>query len=387
VGGRLLDFVREARWLHRERVSTYAKLVVFSAPPFLALALLISPHIPDFLAFWAAAKLALSQGPSLVYDPNVLLPFEAALGYPGDRPFLNPPPYLALVLGLGLLPFGVALALFLGLTFAAYAWALRWFPRLLYWPALAFPAGIVCAIGGQNGFLVTALLVGTCGLLPRHKVAAGLLVGLLIIKPQLAVLAPVAFLAGREWRAFASAAVTVCLTLLLSVAVLGWDTMVAFFEGGLLGGGGLLQGGNNVALKLQTILGASLAFGLPAPVAWALQAVGSLGAACIVWAVWRRTSDPLHRAAALCAATPLATPYLLVYDLPLLVAPVVWITAQALQTGLRPWMRLQLLALWFAPAASIATVGKFPLTVLLCAGMLVLTLRAEGAPNSGAIRA
>jgi hypothetical protein len=368
-----LDIVREARWLHRERVNMYARLVVFSAPPFLALAFLISPHTPDFLAFWAAAKLALSQAPAhQVYDPGILLPFEASLGFPGNRPFLNPPPYLALVLGLGFLPFGLALTAFLGLTFGAYAWALRWFPRVLYWPALAFPAGIVCAIGGQNGFLTAALLIGACGLLPRHKAAAGLLIGLLIIKPQLAILAPIALAAGREWRAFLIAAATVAVVVALSL-LLGRSVVIAFLEQGSFS---LLGASNEVSIKLQTVFGASLAAGLPIPAAWTLQAASAAAAACLVWSVWRRTTDPLHRAAALCAATPLATPYMFTYDLPLLVAPVVWITMRALQSGLGPWVRLRLLALWFAPAATIAIIGAFPLTVILCAGMLVATVRA-----------
>ena len=71
---------------------------------------------------------------------------------------------------------------------------------------LAAPAVFINAVGGQNGTWTAALFGGGLSLLERRPLLAGGLLGLLIYKPQLALLIPVALLAGRHWRAFAAAA-------------------------------------------------------------------------------------------------------------------------------------------------------------------------------------
>ena len=74
--------------------------------------------------------------------------------------------------------------------------------------ALATPAVFVNAVGGQNGTWTAALFGGGLGLLDRRPIIAGSLLGLLIYKPQLGILIPIALLAGRRWQALAAAAAT-----------------------------------------------------------------------------------------------------------------------------------------------------------------------------------
>ena len=62
--------------------------------------------------------------------------------------------------------------------------------------ALAAPAVFVNAVGGQNGTWTAALFGGGLSLLERRPLLAGGLLGLLIYKPQLGLLIPVALLAG-----------------------------------------------------------------------------------------------------------------------------------------------------------------------------------------------
>src|SRR5258706_6960278 len=80
--------------------------------------------------------------------------------------------------------------------------------------ALAAPAVFINAVGGQNGTWTAALFGGGLGLLERRPLLAGGLLGLLIYKPQLGLLIPVALLAGRHLRA-AAAAGAVARTLLM----------------------------------------------------------------------------------------------------------------------------------------------------------------------------
>src|SRR5258707_10279692 len=74
--------------------------------------------------------------------------------------------------------------------------------------ALAAPAVFINAVGGQNGTWTAALFGGGLGLLERRPLLAGGLLGLLIYKPQLGLLIPVALLAGRHWRASKGVAVS-----------------------------------------------------------------------------------------------------------------------------------------------------------------------------------
>ena len=83
-------------------------------------------------------------------------------------------------------------------------------------------------IAGQSGFL-TASLVGAALLaLERRPVLAGVFIGCLTYKPQLGILFPVALVAARQWRAFASAAVTAALLAGLSIAAFGIGPWEAF---------------------------------------------------------------------------------------------------------------------------------------------------------------
>ena len=58
--------------------------------------------------------------------------------------------------------------------------------------ALASPAVLINAVGGQNGTWTAALLGGGLSLLERRPYLAGGLFGMMIYKPHLALLLPVA---------------------------------------------------------------------------------------------------------------------------------------------------------------------------------------------------
>ena len=74
---------------------------------------------------------------------------------------------------------------------------------------LGFPAVLLTVTHGQNAFLTAGLLSWGLLLLPAQPVAAGVLIGALAFKPQLALLLPVALIAGGNWRAIVAASLTV----------------------------------------------------------------------------------------------------------------------------------------------------------------------------------
>ena len=70
------------------------------------------------------------------------------------------------------------------------------------------PAVAVNLFFGQNGFFFAALLIGGLINLDRRPLLAGMLFGILTIKPQLGLLLPVMLVLTGRWRVIAAAAAT-----------------------------------------------------------------------------------------------------------------------------------------------------------------------------------
>jgi hypothetical protein len=88
-----------------------------------------------------------------------------------------------------------------------------------------------------------------------------------------------------------------------------------------------------------------------------------LALAVALFAPQRFGDDASGASAAVLAATALASPYLFSYDLPFLVFPTLWLVIQGLERGFRPYEKLGLTLLYFAPYATRA--AAFPLGVNL----------------------
>jgi hypothetical protein len=154
----------------------------------------------DFITFYAASELALQGRLAEAYDPSHMLAAERA-AVPANIetfPWLYPPSFALAVLPLALMPYVLALVVFLGVTLALYLWLVyRVLPdRRAVVAALAFSGAFVNAMSGQNGFLTTALLGGGLLLLESRPVLAGALIGLLTVKPHLGLLLPFALAPG-----------------------------------------------------------------------------------------------------------------------------------------------------------------------------------------------
>jgi hypothetical protein len=326
----------------------------------------------DFLAFWLAGREVWGGDPANAYDIAHTANAQRALGFRNVSPFLSPPPFLALVAPLARLPYLAALGAWLVLTYTAFAMALRSVaPERLFWPALAFPGVLICGMAGQTGLLTAGLSIGAIGLLGRGRPAlAGALIGCLIIKPQLALLFPIALAAGGHWRSFWAAAATSAALLLGSALLFGAETFAAYLEQSARMAAILLVPNSTHADKLQSVLGLALTLGAPLSLAWALQIVSATGAAFLVVREWRVGSDVLRRGAVLCAAAPLATPYIFAYDLPLLVLPILYLAAEGMRRGFRSGERAGLVAISLLPIMAYAMIGTLVLTPLVCAFLL-----------------
>jgi hypothetical protein len=349
----------------------------------------VAPSSTDFVSFHAAGRLALAGTPALAYDPAAHAAAEVADSAPGIQYqfFFYPPVFLLLCAPLALLPYLAALVAFQAASLAAWLLVMRRIlgaPGGAWWmPVLAYPA-VFWTLGlGQNALLSAALLGGATLLLEPRPVRAGVLLGLLCYKPQLALLAPIALAAGGHWRAFGAAAASVAALVGLSVALFGLDPWRAWLTA-LAQSRSVYESGRIDLAGLVTPYGAARLLGAGAAAAWRAQAGAALLAASAVGWIWRRDPDPATRSAALAAGSLLATPVALVYDLLLAGVAIGWLVRAGRSTGFRRWEKLALLGCFLVPLAAIQLghAARIPLAVLAPAALLALclarTARARG---------
>jgi hypothetical protein len=119
----------------------------------------------DFINFYAASEFALQGRLAEAYDIGRMAEAQTAI-VPAAAgqvvPWQYPPSFALLILPLALLPYSLACVLFMSATLLLYLWLVHAIlpDRRALLVALAFTAVLVNALGGQNGFLSTALLGG-----------------------------------------------------------------------------------------------------------------------------------------------------------------------------------------------------------------------------------
>lgn len=288
----------------------------------------------DFLNSWMAGRAAYAPDPGRYYDPATYNRAVAAVvgpGYPAQT-WSYPPTQLLVAAPFGLLPYRAALLLWTLLGAAALFWAARYVWREAK-PAVflfAAPAALFCLMSGQSSFFTTALLIAGLALLEKRPLAAGVLIGLLSLKPQLVLLMPVLLVAGRHWRTLASAAATTLVLAGAATVLFGVEVWRDYIAYGLPAQHQVLVDTQIIATQAMPTIFTNLhLIGLSTGIAMAVQAAFALGAGlCVFWA-GRRKSDPAAMAALFFAASVSATPYLMPYDtLPLAMAGI-WL----LRTG------------------------------------------------------
>ncbi|CAN5180512.1 glycosyltransferase family 87 protein [soil metagenome] len=311
----------------------------------------------DFINVWAGPKLAFSGHIATLFEQQAYHDALTALfGQPMRfHTWSYPPSALPLLLPFSVLPYFASLALWTVSLLAVYA-AVALAPvaapnrRLALLLLVLSPAALINIIGGQNGFATAALFMGGILLLDKRPVTAGILFGILTIKPQLGLVLPFVLLALGAWRTIAAAVLTALALMLLSVLVLGTDSWSGFL--------GPLRDNQIAALEefkgfytymTVSVYAAARMLGMPLTPAMILQ--GLVTVPVLMLAVWaaRRTSDPRQRAFVLAAAAALVTPYAFNYDLTALTMAIVWKL-----TDSRPLRRSDMAILFAAYIAPLA---------------------------------
>jgi arabinofuranan 3-O-arabinosyltransferase len=322
------------------------------------------PIYTDFAVFWAAGMQTLHGNPAALYDSGEFMKVQAALFPPGDAFYPSwpsyPPTFLLVLAPLALLPYRSAfitwdMVTLLGCIAVVYLIVRR---RAAIALALASPFTAWNFIAAQNGFLTASLLGASLLFLDRRPVMAGAFIGCLTYKPQFGILFPVALIASHQWRAIASAGVTVALLAAGSVTLFGAE-LWAGFPHGLAAQGelNLLAGPESNWGYLQSPYGLIRSLHGPTQLAWLVQGLVTLGGAVIVWIIWRSRVCYELKAATLSAAALLATPYAFAYDMAAIVIPAAFLATDQLRRGLLGGEKTMWILLFGAPLAVLVTLG------------------------------
>jgi len=326
----------------------------------------------DFLNCWSAALLAFQGRAAEVYDFVAFHAYETSVvgSHIGFYHYSYSPVLLLLSLPLAFISYVPALGIWLFTTWLGFYRALLLSGAdgvLLL--SIATPALFVNALLGQNGALTAALLGGGLLLIDRRPIVAGALLGLLAFKPHLALMLPVALIAGRRWRTVGAAAAMVVLLVSVSAVIFGIDCWTLYGRNLAILRMLILEDGTGVWHRMVSVFVFAKRLGAGAGLAYVLQAASALLASCFVFRSWFR-DDPAHlRLAMVVVGNWLATPYLQDYDLVVGAFVVVWLrTAERCSPAWIPHIRSATVAILLLPIAA----GLFGKATGLAAGPIVI---------------
>ena len=329
----------------------------------------------DFLSFYTGAYLASHGSVASLYDPAAqfaiqrnLLPSTVEL-----VPFLRPPFYALLLAPLTRLPFGAAfigwILLQTGIFLACLGWAWRRFGTVaLLCGSMSLPAALGIAHAQDTVAFLGVVIVSYLLVEKGRDLAAGAVLGLLLVKFHLAPLWLVGLILHRRWKMLAGFFATGSAAAAVSLAMVG--------VGGARAYAALLQNRNlewltpspELTISFQGLaanLGIATLAGRAGLVA---AAVGLLLAAVLNAPMWRVY-------AASTVASLLAVPHVYGYDAALLLLPL-WLAA--FHAALRP---TKLVTLWLftsLPFASLLAGKPWAAAASLSLLAFAATLAGEG---------
>ncbi|MDQ0325244.1 hypothetical protein J2R99_001093 [Rhodopseudomonas julia] len=347
----------------------------------------------DFIVFWIASRMLLEGHLSGLFDPSQFSHYIIDLyGSDFGVRWLYPPHFLFVLAPLSLFPYLVAYGLFMGASLAAFLFAAAriWGDKSIVVWLLIAPVTALGILIGQTCFIVGGLFIGAIYLWDEKPIIAGILLGLLTVKPQFGVLIPLVLLLEHRFLVIAVATVTAASLIGASIAAFGIEPWRAFLFGLQDPTGAVLLSERDAFLSVQmSVYGAARYLGLDVTAAATLQALSALfGVGSLVYATLSGARRET-KAAMLVTATYLTLPYVLYYDLaaPSFVAlslyfggggaPRPGISASALLIGVSSISFIN------GVATSVGHINVAPVAFLALAVFLLLRVRREALAVSG----
>jgi hypothetical protein len=297
-----------------------AAILAFKTFRFFAGGLWYGGQTADFSAFHIVAQRVWLGDLDLTYQfaSFTKMQIAAAGGTTGVMPWTYPPQFDLLVAPLALLPGWAAYLVFTTITLAAYLMVLRAIAGhnlalvlVVFFPAIAITVGI-----GQNGLLTGALIGLVCINAERRPVLSGIGLGMMVIKPHLAVAAGIYMLLTRNWRAVMTAAIVVAASALVCTLAFGPQIWIAWL-GSIREAASYLEEGRYQLFRMIAAYAALYQAGLPpAGAFWGQMAMAGLALVTVALAAARGPS-PRFALGIVAVASVMISPYAYDYDLPI----------------------------------------------------------------------
>lgn len=344
------------------------------------------PAGQDFSNFYAASRLVRGGRAAEAYD---LVAFNRAIvaDHPGATAtyfWAYPPPSSLLVAPLAYMPYGLAMTVWTVLGLSAFLFmAWRLYPsRLTLLAGAASPALFWDVWHHQLGGLTAALLAFGFYESAKRPLVAGASIGLLVIKPHLAVAAPFLLAAGRRWKQIFAAGATVIGVSAVSYLIFG-PTMWAAFLSAAGRAREILESPGQLKALMPSIFVALQLLGAPTWLCWTAQGAAAVAAIIVgIW-VWRATSDSGMRTAAALAACALISPYTFAYDSTLTALAIAAYAGAAVRTPPRRALNGFLVLAWFLPLPAAALGTLYRIQIGWLAAVLVMVTVLATLPNVG----
>ena len=337
----------------------------------------LNPSGIDFISFWAAGRLVLMHVPSAAYSIQAHHAIEqSAVLKVGLIPFPYPPPFLALVTPFAMTSFETGFVLWVTITGLFYGFAASRAAPLNF----AFGNAPTCvgSMIGQTCFLMAGIFILGLSLIGSAPFLGGAVLGLMLFKPQLALLLPVAMLAGREWRVIAGAVISTTLVLALGLVAFGPSAYLAFWNI-LPNYVAFLRDNRLPWYELASVFAVARSAGASQTLASLAHLIVALIATALTAHAWWLKQP--SRIPILAASTLLISPYFFTYDCLLIVVPIGWFARQQS----RPFLLAFVMACALVPIITSfspwAVPNTMPLAAIACLYGLHVDKRRGLAPK------
>lgn len=344
----------------------------------------------DFVQFYTLGHLASAHRISEMYDAAAFHRAQAEI-LPESAPEIYPPVYppqaAVMFMPVTALSYQRALFIWSVITIAVYA--------LIVWStwkgfadalpdrtfvvaaAAAFPPFWSLVLHGQvTVILLAAFWAGWLALERHRRWLAGFAFGLLAIKPQFGIPLAVVVIASGEWAMLAGALASVTAQVAAVWLMLGTGAVTAFAHNipAMIAVADLLEAKPFMSHSLRALTRLTPNWiGLPL---W-----GALSAIVLWYTVraWRSAAPVRVRLGVVVLAATLVNPHVIIYDLTVLVLPLVWFGSYIQEPAKRQDVVLYWTAVyWLFVSTFIPTAAAIGLqaSVVVMVGLLVLVSRA-----------
>ena len=363
----------------------------------------------DFLQEWVGARMVLTGHVSELYDVDVFRawqydPKRVGFAWKTDQYFppVYPPPHYVLFTPFACVPYRWAVVLWLLVLMGAAFLSSKLIAditnhsasklnaeslletsaksKYLWIGLILFPSMLFSISLGQKSVCWLLLVCMTWRLLQCHRdYAAGMVFGILSIKPTLFFLMPLVMLRNGRWRFFAGASMSFFTIWGTTACIVPIETWMAFAN--VLGTAGNYA--ENIGYRLDWSCNLmTMAYSLPAELTqwckWAICVPLSIYLLYCVFEVRSYAIDSPENALMLLSSTILISPHTYHYDLCVLLLPILWLAVTDAKRGIAYFA---LLAIGVSVASDAQDYFHIPIVPIILIGM-VCELRLRGVLTS-----